>query len=268
MGYIYKITNIVNNKIYIGQTIRDIQSRWNQHINNAYNENDKNNHFHNAILKYGENSFSIVIIEECPDEVLNEREKYWINYYDSYNNGYNSTLGGEGYQKYTITTEEVGKMWDSGLSMSDIAKKLSVSRTVIKSRLELYENYSKEQSIQRGIKNSTIKKYQPVYQWSDVGIFVEYFESGKEAEQKTGFSHSAISQAINKKCLSNGYYWTHGEKPSCKNRIAQYDLQNNFIRYWRDAATAGREIGCDSSGISKCCNGKRKTCNGFMWKKE
>ena len=171
MGYIYKITNLINNKIYIGQTVRKAQSRWNQHIIDAENVKD-NNYFHNAILKYGKENFALTILEECQNDNLNEREKYWINYYDSYNHGYNSTLGGDGYLKYNITTEDVGTLWDEGMSMSDIAEKLSVSRTVIKNRLESYENYSKSKVMQQSIENSKTKKYRPVYQWSDVGVFI------------------------------------------------------------------------------------------------
>lgn len=48
-----------------------------------------------AIHKYGKDKFRISLLEEVPIEKLNEREKYWIAYYDSYNNGYNLTLGGQ-----------------------------------------------------------------------------------------------------------------------------------------------------------------------------
>ena len=53
MAIIYKITNIINNKVYIGQTVHSLQRRWTQHIIDAYNCKSKNNHFQNAIRKYG-----------------------------------------------------------------------------------------------------------------------------------------------------------------------------------------------------------------------
>lgn len=266
MGYIYIVRNDVNQKVYIGQTIRTTEIRWSQHKTDA--KNGSNLHFHQAIRKYGEEHFHISVIEECPNELLNEREKYWISFFDSYNNGYNSTLGGDGFQKYTITTEEVGKLWDTGLSITEIANQYGLSRTAIKNRLQSYENYSKDKSIKQGIQNAKISKFQPVYQWSDVGDFITRFTSGMEVEEKTGFNRKAISSAIINKTLSNGYYWTHGEKPVCKNRIAQYDMQGNFIKYWKDAATASRALGCDSSGILKCCRGTRKSCCNFIWRKE
>ena len=54
----------------------------------------------NKLKKYGIKHFSIEQIEECPDEILSNREIYWIKFYDTYNNGYNATLGGEGCPKY------------------------------------------------------------------------------------------------------------------------------------------------------------------------
>lgn len=51
--------------------------------------------FHAAILKYGEENFDWEVIEECPEEELNDREIYWIAYFDTYNNGYNATRGGQ-----------------------------------------------------------------------------------------------------------------------------------------------------------------------------
>jgi group I intron endonuclease len=95
--FIYKITNLKNNKIYIGQT-KDIQRRFREHKNCMYgSEKCKNKHLYRSIQKYGIESFSFEIIEET--EHYNEREKYWIDYYNSNdpNCGYNvdfSTLDG------------------------------------------------------------------------------------------------------------------------------------------------------------------------------
>ncbi|GJQ43785.1 MAG: hypothetical protein JETCAE03_32830 [Ignavibacteriaceae bacterium] len=91
---IYKITNKINNKIYIGQTNISLKKRLIGHIK----DNRKNNYFHNAIKKYGQNNFIIEHIEYCQNQQeLNEREKYWIKHYKSNNKnfGYNSTDGGQ-----------------------------------------------------------------------------------------------------------------------------------------------------------------------------
>lgn len=89
---IYKITNLINGKIYIGQSIH-IERRFYEHQHKEYWDDKKV--LYKAFRKYGLNNFSFEIIEECLEEQLNIREKYWIDYYNSYENGYNMTSGGE-----------------------------------------------------------------------------------------------------------------------------------------------------------------------------
>ena len=93
MGKIYKVTNNINKKIYIGQTIQDENIRWNHHIREALN--GSNTKFHRALRKYGKDGFIWEVIEEVDNDKLNEREIYWISYYNSYKQGYNSTTGGD-----------------------------------------------------------------------------------------------------------------------------------------------------------------------------
>lgn len=88
---IYKITNKINNKTYIGQSI-ELERRLTSHLRGW-----EDSVIDNAIKKEGINNFTFEIIEECPLEQLNEREIYWIQYYDSYLNGYNQTPGGSYY---------------------------------------------------------------------------------------------------------------------------------------------------------------------------
>lgn len=106
MAYIYKITNKINGNIYIGQTIQTLAQRWGNHVHAALTEGhrDYTCPLHNAIRKYGKDNFEKIIIEECSIEELNDKEKYWIQYYNSYNNGYNASLGGDGHQKYDYIT--------------------------------------------------------------------------------------------------------------------------------------------------------------------
>ena len=89
--YIYKISNNINDKVYIGQSIRPIEQRFHRHINDAIN-GILDTHFARAIRKYGPEAFSIELIEECSSqEELTLREQYWIRFYDSVKNGYNET---------------------------------------------------------------------------------------------------------------------------------------------------------------------------------
>lgn len=98
IGKIYKITNNINDKVYIGQTIQTIKTRFKNHLATARcNNSHSSAPIYRAIKKYGEENFSIEIVEDnIPSELLDEREQYWIQYYDSYYSGYNATLGGQG----------------------------------------------------------------------------------------------------------------------------------------------------------------------------
>lgn len=95
MAYIYKIYNDVNSNVYIGQTIKTIEERFSEHI---YKSHSEKTHppLHQAFIDLGEDKFHIELIEECSEDNLDEREKYWIKYYNSYQNGYNATIGGSG----------------------------------------------------------------------------------------------------------------------------------------------------------------------------
>ena len=94
MSYIYKITNQINNKVYIGATTRHPSIRFEEHYKDSIRFPDRP--FYKAINKYGIKSFKIDIIEECDAVELEKREKYWIEYYGSFKNGYNATVGGSG----------------------------------------------------------------------------------------------------------------------------------------------------------------------------
>lgn len=93
---IYIIKNTVNNMVYIGQSV-DIYCRWTAHKNAAKNIDKKYNQtkIHKAMAEFGVDNFYLEILEECLYEQLNEREQYWIQKYDSFKEGYNSTLGGD-----------------------------------------------------------------------------------------------------------------------------------------------------------------------------
>lgn len=105
-GKIYLITNDVNSKVYVGQTIQTLNKRFNGHC--CYSKSDRsiNMYIKRAIHKYGRDKFHIQLIEECPVNILDEREKYWINFYNSYNTGYNLTLGGQDSNYFNINKLE------------------------------------------------------------------------------------------------------------------------------------------------------------------
>jgi len=110
MGYIYLITNLINNKKYIGKTSRKPNLRWNEHKCNAFYEN-YNFPLYKAMKKYGIENFKFEVIEDnIPLKELNKREEYWINYYNTYNGaGYNATKGGDGISFYDY--QEISKKY-------------------------------------------------------------------------------------------------------------------------------------------------------------
>ena len=98
MQGIYKITNLITKKCYIGKT-NNSDRRWRDHKRLAFTENHKeyNKILYQSMRKYGIENFIFEIIEELEDySISSEREKYWISYYNSYYNGYNETPGGDG----------------------------------------------------------------------------------------------------------------------------------------------------------------------------
>lgn len=93
-GHIYLITNKVNQKKYVGQTRTTIKERYKKHIKTSCTSN---RHLYCAMRKYGIENFILEELEYVEDDnQLDIREQYWINYYNSYYNGYNETKGGSG----------------------------------------------------------------------------------------------------------------------------------------------------------------------------
>lgn len=109
MGYIYKITNLLNGQCYIGQTVRSYKDRWAEHKRDRVKEPYCNWPLYRMLNKVGLENVSWEIVEEVPNEQLNDREQYWIAFYDSKNNGYNCTFGGKNGTKYNY--EEVLNYW-------------------------------------------------------------------------------------------------------------------------------------------------------------
>ena len=103
-GSIYVIPNLITKKVYIGLTIREPEIRWQEH---EYSGRNPKYHFGYAIRSYGwENFKPEILAENIPIEELGDLEMYYIDLYDSYNNGYNSTKGGEGTLGHLRTEEQ------------------------------------------------------------------------------------------------------------------------------------------------------------------
>lgn len=132
-GFIYKITNKVNNKVYIGQTRYTVESRWRQHKKN-FNFEHRQQPLYLAFAKYGLENFDIEQVEEVPVAQLDEREIYWIAYYDSFRSGYNATIGGQGHKRLIWTDDkydEIRTLYLSGFTIKKIAELFNVSAWTI-----------------------------------------------------------------------------------------------------------------------------------------
>ena len=132
---IYKITNLKNQLCYIGQSV-NITRRWQDHKKNAFNEKDHsyNTPLYRAIRKYGLESFLFEVIEECSTPELNEKERYWISFYDSFFNGYNLTFGGDSAGR-EISKEKIIQiikdLEDTDLIQKEIAIKNNISEEMV-----------------------------------------------------------------------------------------------------------------------------------------
>lgn len=269
MGYIYKIWNEVNDKLYIGQTSQKPQARWVGHKSDSKNGTT---HLYNAMRKYGIEKFHMSVIEEVSDEQLDEREEYWIHHYDTYKNGYNLTLGGEGGKLYDVSKEQVENLWKQGLSISDIAENLQVSRTVIRNRIYTSDLYSEEESWHRGFDTRNKSKSKSIIALTDDGTIVAQYESGREAAEKIGVSYKAISQALRTGRRSGGYRWQYADQKKAnkgkQKKVIQYDLQGNKIAIYDSVSEACKLTGAKATGVYSCCNNQQKTSYGFIWKYE
>lgn len=216
---IYKIENLINHKKYIGQSI-EIEKRWQKHL-----QAKDDFAIHVALCKYGKDNFSFQIIEECSEDKLDERECYWIKYYNSLvPNGYNMAEGG---------SNHIGR-----------------------------------------------SKRKKVKQYSFDGIFIEEYNSIKEAAIAVGGQGSAITCCCKgKRNFAYGYQWKYSNsqkeiKPIIPSHygnnyvILQIDKKTNQVIYKYDSlqeATAksgySKEAICSVLRHSK----RHKSLGGCIW---
>lgn len=131
---IYMYKNKINEKYYICQS-KNLERRHKQHIYRTFNSSTKeyNSIIHKAFRKYGINSFEYVILEECSIEDLNSKELYYINKFNSFNNGYNFSLGtsqpqGEKENIINITDD----LLEGILNIKEISEKYNISDRTIR----------------------------------------------------------------------------------------------------------------------------------------
>lgn len=200
MPYIYKITNNLNGKIYIGKTNFTIEKRWEEHCHDYQKETSQKRPLYSAMKKYGIENFSIEEVEqlESPQQA-EDREKYWIEYFGSFKNGYNATTGGDG--KAYIDYDLVVAVYQQLKNQKEVALKLGISQKSVHNILML-----KKQSIvsQKEIAQTNFGKCVDMFDLSN--NYLRSFKSLWEAanfmveNQLTGCKVSTIKQHISEVC--------------------------------------------------------------------
>lgn len=226
---IYACVCLANSRAYVGQT-QHLSIRKQQHITSLQNNQHYNTHLQHAWNKYGDNNFQWVILELCPVECLDEREIYWIDYYNSFENGFNQTLGGDGKRGYheSETTkfkhaEATRKSWTS-------------------------ERRETQRQRMTGSNNPMFGRYgelNPAYGRNCSG----------ECGGMYGKHHTDISNEKNRQAHL-------GKKNANSKAVICVETQKLFY----SQGEAGRIMNCDSSTINKCCRGVKKTAGGYHWR--
>lgn len=191
-GFIYIITNKVNGKHYIGQTIRSIQDRWREHCREKCHSGELNMLIKRAIHKYGKENFTITELEKCGADILNEREIYYISLYNSYIDGYNMTKGGtsgtkplklnKGQQKSCI------ELYKLGFSLREISREFNVDKDTVKYIIEISNiplrttrtyKYSQENRVSIIEDSKTMSRKEVVKKWKISRSYLSQLLSGK-----------------------------------------------------------------------------------------
>lgn len=296
MGFIYVITNKVNNKQYVGQTRQSISKRFAEHIY-ASKQSTPPQTISKAIKKYSPKNFIVEQLEECDNELLDEKEIYWIKQLDTYNCGYNETRGGQ-YNfaigipivLVDVITLQVQKRYDS---MSDGIrdfgshiieccnhKKKHLKNGIIAYTEKEYNNFTKEQ-----LKLDIDSRINVICQLNYYGELLKQWISTRDIARYYNCNWGQISAC----CLglsksAYGYVWCyrkdldkHLNKIHSYNHskpIIQFTKDKQQIKIWLSAAEIEKELQIPNGQLSRCCqkNAKRKfdtdklaTCHQYIW---
>lgn len=137
MGYIYCITNLINGKKYVGKTTNSIQERFQEHCKDSKKERCEKRPLYDAFNKYGIENFKVEQLEEADEEVLSDRETYWIEKLSTYHLGYNATKGGDG--KILFDYKEICNLHLKGKSAHEISNELGCSQDTVLKALHKYK---------------------------------------------------------------------------------------------------------------------------------
>ncbi len=250
-GVIYKLTNKINGKPYVGQTTRTPEERFIEH------KYCQTSNIGRAIRKYGAENFTIEVLEECETaEQLNEREIFWIAYFNCmWPNGYNHATGGQG--NWERTPESIEKMSRKGQKATDeTRRKLSVAGKGRHPTDEQRQKLSQAQPNRRAV------------------ICVETgeeFETMAAAALCKNVSHSNITRACkNPGRTAAGFHWRFVDE-TLQNVTAQKPKPRRVIcvetgEEFETMAAAAKRYDSACPGISSACRDPLRVAAGFHWK--
>lgn len=191
-GTIYKITNVVNGKIYIGQTVQTLHQRWLRHCSKT---GGSCSYLHRAILKYGKENFKIEVIMETEQDFLNVTEQFYIHHYKSTDHriGYNLTEGGKTTSPAlrALTKEQETKIiaWkESGQSCAEIAKEFNIDKTTV---ANIFKRQGKKMPNKRNLSGR-------VSLTDFVSFIRDAHPTCKEVEYKFGISKCSVYNLLRK----------------------------------------------------------------------
>jgi hypothetical protein len=276
IGYIYKIT-APNGAVYIGQTV-NIYKRKHAYKKLGYKKQTK---LWNSCQKYNWNPIEYFeIIEECicgEDKCnINEREIYWISYYDSFNNGLNCTEGGKGQLSKIWTEEEREKQRQITLSNGTgflKGNKICEGRILSEEHKEKIKQSSKEyfsthehwktgttlsEEHKQKIINSTTGENNHFYGKKHTDVVRE-----KMSKSHTGVK---LSEETKKKMSESQLKRDKSNDRKHIVSVCQYDLEGNFICKFDSIKEASEKTGTRTTSIIRVCKGRRKSSNNYIWK--
>lgn len=240
---IYKVTNITNNKCYIGLTSRDFETRRYEHIYESKSESVFK--FHQALRKYSYDNFRWEILESGLESIkmANEREIFYIDKFNSYRNGYNMTKGGGGRDNYFFSSLAREKMRQAKLgterteeSKEKQSKKLSgVKKSeehrlkVIKAMTGLKRSEDNKLKMSERMKNKFTKDKNP----AAIKVIIYDKNDNIKFMCNGNFEHVCKENGLPTKALRNSYY--NNGKPIYMGKTIKKEVllkNQNFIGWY------------------------------------
>ena len=197
MGSIYKITNQLNNKVYIGKTTKQPLLWWEKHLQNAFNTN-LDYPLYRALRKYGKDNFSFDIIEDNIDDlILDDREKYWIAFYNSFSGeGYNATAGGDGNTLYNA--KELAEKYLELHDINLVAESFGCSRRPVLEAIKKFNIYTGHKKMIYAVNKMTNEQTDVFDSINDACRIL--FNDVNKNKNVSAALHGRIKSAY-------GYYW-------------------------------------------------------------